>query len=687
MRRQKWKKWVMAAVMAGMLAEQTGFLTAQAADMPETEVLTEEIQEPEIEAAALSEVSEVKEEVQALGITYTVDGDTVTITGEGTQMDCDYGLWGDALPRAKHVKFENCKIIGSMECFFYVKEDDELIVESVDLSGLDTSNVTDMFYMFCDCSRLVSVNMSGVDTSNVTNMMGMFAGCSSLTNVDVSGFDTSNVMDMEGMFSGCSSLMNIDVRGFDTSNVMDMEGMFFDCSSLTSLDVSGFDTSNVMYMRGIFSGCSSLTNLDVSGFDTGNVTNMSDMFSGCSQLTNLNVSSFNTSSVTNMSNMFSGCSSLTNLDVSRFDTSLLGSGGSGSIGGMFSGCSSLVSIDLSSFDLSKVNGYVVSSADVLSGTNITVIKTPHALGWEYIDLPDTFIDPSGRETNQVTQDFCNTTLIRKSADVPAVPTPTPTPGPMVTPDPTPGPVVDDQTQAQVGSFVSRMYTEALNRDSEPAGQEYWTNRLLNHETDGAGIAHGFIMSEEFQKRNLTDEEFVDVLYRTFLNREEGLEEQSYWLSKLADGNSRGYVLAGFVNSEEFNTFCDSYGIIRGTLREDGIPRTLGIRPFVERLYTKMLNRTGEKEKIDYWADEIIAGRHTPEDVAKRFYQSEEFINRNLNDSDYVETLYETFLDRSSEAEGKAYWLRQINAGMDRDTVLEGFSKSQEFANILEEYGS
>lgn len=585
MRRQKWKKWVMAAVMAGMLAEQTGFLTVQAADMPETEALTEEIQEQEIAAAALSEVSEVKEEVQALGITYTVDGDTVTITGEGTQMDCDYGLW-DALHRAKHVKFENCKIIGSMECFFYVKEADELIVESIDLSGLDTSNVTDMFYMFCDCSRLVSVNMSGVDTSNVTNMMGMFAGCSSLTNVDVSGFDTSNVMDISGMFGGCSSLTNIDVSGFDTSNVKNMCSMFGNCSSLVSIDLSNFDMSRVV-PEGV-------------GFGT----------------------------------------------VSR-------------------------------------------TSDMLSSTNITILKTPHRLG-EAIDLPATFVDPSGRETNQVTQDFCNTTLTRKSADVPVVPPPTPTPtstpGPMVTPDPTPGPVVDDQTKAQVGSFVSRMYTVALNRDSEPAGQEYWTNRLLNHETDGAGIAHGFIMSEEFQKRNLTDGEFVDVLYRTFFDREEGPEERTYWLSKLAAGSSRGYVLAGFVNSEEFDILCDSYGIIRGTMREDGIPRTLGIHPFVERQYTKVLNRTGEKEEIDYWTDEIIAGRHTLEDVAKRFYQSEEFINRNLNDSDYVETLYETFLDRPSEAEGKAYWLQHISAGMDRDTVLEGFSKSQEFADILAEYG-
>ena len=140
------------------------------------------------------------------------------------------------------------------------------------------------YYMFAYCSSLTSLDLSGFDTSNVTNMIFMFRECSSLTSLDVSGFDTSNVTEMNAMFDNCSSLTSLDVSGFDTSNVTSMNGMFENCRSLRSLDVSGFDTSNVTSMYGMFENCRSLTSLDVSNFDTSNLKSMSSMFYGCSSL-------------------------------------------------------------------------------------------------------------------------------------------------------------------------------------------------------------------------------------------------------------------------------------------------------------------------------------------------------------------------------------------------------------------
>jgi hypothetical protein len=77
---------------------------------------------------------------------------------------------------------------------------------------------------------------------------------------------------------------------------------------------------------------------------------------------------------------------------------------------------------------------------------------------------------------------------------------------------------------------------------------------------------------------------------------------------------------------------------------------------------------------------------SPEDVAKSFFQSVEFGNRNLSNADYVETLYQTFMDRASDEAGKADWVGRLNNGTDRNEVLEGFSRSQEFAAIMESFG-
>lgn len=233
------------------------------------------------------------------------------------------------------------------------------VAESMDLSGLDTSGVTDMSRMFSGCTLLQAVDLSSFDTSSVTSMSSMFDGCESLGALDLSSFDTSKVENMSQMFQNCSSLASLDLSSFDTSSVAGsdgtyyydgMWGMFQGCSSLTSLDLSSFNTSKVHSMRYMFSDCKRLKSANLSSFDTKNVACFDSMFSDCSALERLDLSNFNTSRAVGsaLSGMFWGCSSLKLLDVSSFDTSRITDFSS-----MFSGCNSLESLDLSSFDTSR----------------------------------------------------------------------------------------------------------------------------------------------------------------------------------------------------------------------------------------------------------------------------------------------------------------------------------------------
>lgn len=98
-----------------------------------------------------------------------------------------------------------------------------------DLRGLDTSNVTDMSYMFSGCKNLSYLDVSSLDTSNVTAMSNMFSGCNNLYNLDLAKFDTSKVTDMSYMFSGCNNLYNLILASFDTSKVTETANMFYDC--------------------------------------------------------------------------------------------------------------------------------------------------------------------------------------------------------------------------------------------------------------------------------------------------------------------------------------------------------------------------------------------------------------------------------------------------------------------------
>lgn len=94
-------------------------------------------------------------------------------------------------------------------------------------------------WAFYECDRLQSVDLSGLDTSSVTDMSDMFYGCSSLSSLDLSSFDASSAASMSFMFSGCSSLASLDLSSFDTSKVTGMSNMFYGCSSLRSVALGG----------------------------------------------------------------------------------------------------------------------------------------------------------------------------------------------------------------------------------------------------------------------------------------------------------------------------------------------------------------------------------------------------------------------------------------------------------------
>ena len=195
----------------------------------------------------------------------------------------------------------------------------------LDTHNLNTSRCKNMSHMFDGMKRVTHLDLSGFDTSNVTDMSGMFYWCTGLTSIKFGGeFDTSNVKNMSSMFSSVKSMKIIDLSEFDTQNVTDMSNMFtgnWDCLN-SIIFGEKFTTAKVTNMSSMFEGCYYIQKLDLSGFDTSNVTDMSNMFHYTGyKLYNpsVDLSSFNTSNVTTMNNMFSYAGFKT-LDLSSFNT-------------------------------------------------------------------------------------------------------------------------------------------------------------------------------------------------------------------------------------------------------------------------------------------------------------------------------------------------------------------------------
>ncbi|EAF3529459.1 BspA family leucine-rich repeat surface protein [Listeria monocytogenes] len=274
-----------------------------------------------------------------------------------------------AFPALESVRIEQCNLSGvtSFASAFYSSGIEKVIIRDNDYPTAPSLLTTQS--MFGYANKLTELDVSGLDTSAVTNMQNMFQYCRALEELDVSHFDTSSVTTMRGMFQYCELLDKLDVSNWDTSSVTTMMSAFAECNSLEILDVSNFDTSSVTDMTAMFQNCYALEKLNISNFDTSSVTKMYAMFSGLYEVGKLDASNFDTSLVTTMNRMFQNCKSLKELDIGNFNTSLVTD-----MDRMFINCAALKSLYLDNFTTAK------TMTDMFTGTtSLTYLFVSHNL--------------------------------------------------------------------------------------------------------------------------------------------------------------------------------------------------------------------------------------------------------------------------------------------------------------------
>jgi len=118
----------------------------------------------------------------------------------------------------------------------------------------------------------------------------------------------------------------------------------------------------------------------------------------------------------------------------------------------------------------------------------------------------------------------------------------------------------------------------------------------------------------------------------------------------------------------------------------GADPTAQVQSFVTRFYVNCLGRTPDSEGLDAWTNWLINKQKTGADVAKGIVLSDEFKSNNYDNGTFVNILYKAFFDRDADSSGYKVWTDKLSSGVSRETVLNGFLKSQEFVSLCENYG-
>lgn len=220
--------------------------------------------------------------------------------------------------------------------------------------------------------------------------------------------------------------------------------------------------------------------------------------------------------------------------------------------------------------------------------------------------------------------------------------------------------------------VMRLYDAAFDRKFDQGGFESNLDALEAGQPL-RNLAQVFLSSAEFQNRYgaLSNQAFVEQIYRFTLDREGDPGGVQYWVGQLNAGLSRTDLLVGFSESAEHRALTSS------TLNE-GLWVADNQALVIARLYDATFDRLPDAGGLAVWTDQLKAGASLFA-IAGTFAASAEFKARygSLSNQAFVEQLYRFTLDRAGDPDGIRTWVDHLNAGASRASVLATFSESAE----------
>lgn len=175
------------------------------------------------------------------------------------------------------------------------------------------------------------------------------------------------------------------------------------------------------------------------------------------------------------------------------------------------------------------------------------------------------------------------------------------------------------------NYVKQLYLDFLGRAASSSDVDYWTARIMNHQTSRYGLASQVAQSNEWITKVVTN------FYHDTLNREPDASGLSGWISAAQHGMPVAQIASAFYSSPEY---FQSVG-------------NSDYRTWVSDLYRKLLLREPDSG-IDGWVAALNNGM--PRDVLTLgFYQSAEKLGVRIT------ALYQSLLGRAPETGAVANW--------------------------------
>lgn len=269
--------------------------------------------------------------------------------GQLTTNGCDF-IWNDDTTPTNNLQYTwqnvklksftstNLTLTGTSINMLYIFYNADMLGTSLDLSGWSgTSGIISLIYAFRNYSVGLtpsSINLTGWDTSNVTNFYGLFYSSSGISElIGLSGLSGNGITATNGLqnaFYNCFNLTfdnhNMKSDFCTNGNITTLSAMFQGVSRDTASgsvppDLSAWDTSNVTLWNSCFNDFQFVSGTTFVMPDLSSATSLNSMFYLGEGVTDLDFSSSNfPSTITDLTNMVRN-SEVQTIDFSNCDFS------------------------------------------------------------------------------------------------------------------------------------------------------------------------------------------------------------------------------------------------------------------------------------------------------------------------------------------------------------------------------
>ena len=236
----------------------------------------------------------------------------------------------------------------------------------------------------------------------------------------------------------------------------------------------------------------------------------------------------------------------------------------------------------------------------------------------------------------------------------------------------------ESKEQYLDSFLNNVYGIMLQRDPDEEGKNYWYNKIINQETGILNFINQILDQDEFDKLNVSAEDFITRNYKLLMDREPDEEGLKYWISKVSENSSKEeklQIINEMAHSQEFMGKVNELGIVFKKFEDINTKEEENLTDmdvFVGDAYEHILGRGYDIDGLNYWKKELTSHNKGALDLINNFISTEEFKNKKMSDIDFIKAVYEVLFNRSADEEGLNYW----------NTIFQKDKSNNRYSNIV-----